>query len=318
MTFDENMRDTYHHLATEGATAWDVYAGENSEQIAEEKGISEEQWADARVAMQFGHEIMEEELYKGVPTSDEERKNRVYRLIQEQLHGNLLGMHSDEERRARLLMILQAAQQLNENEVARLAQLETEELENTLVVLTMEWTMDRVLPDLLAQCKLLMQDEEQKEEVLNNAGALAVAAYMNSPQAQQMPEILGGYAGAIDCCQPCGGGANSEDNFLDQLAYALLVISALVACAAVLAYCSSVFASVVAHAMVEHTVAGISAVIAADGATLFPLLVKMLKAALIGGLLGGAVKLLSEIFDRGPDVVNIEEQQRVDNVNYVS
>lgn len=309
MIWDENMREIYDQLAADGATAWDVYSGENSEKIAEEKGIPHEKWVDARVAMQIGHEAMEEELDRGIPRSEAERNRRIYNAIKNQISGNLHGMN-DEERRARILMTLQAAQQMDESDVARMAHLQTEELEERLVNLAMDWTKNRVLPELQRQCTLLMQNEEQRETALNNAGAVAVAVYMNDEYAQVMTEVLGECAGMIEYCQDVEDSAEQDNQYadtpgyaaqnetpdysiLDLVAFGLLLVSASLACAALASIGTVVFSTAVSHVLVEGTVAGIGAAVSAEMPLLCGFLGEMLKVSLAGTILSAVVKGLA-------------------------
>lgn len=310
MTWDENMQKTYDQLAADDATAWDVYSSEDCEKIAEEKGIPWEKWADARVAMTMGQGAIEEELENGIPQSDAERERRLYAVIKNQITGNLRGMRSDEERRARVLMTLQGAQQMNENEVAQMALLSIEELEEKLVDLAMDLTKSRVLPALEKQCTLLLHNEEQKASVLNNAGAMAAAVYMNDAHAQDVPVFLGSCAGLIEHCQNVVDAAEqngknellseydaqnetSDYNILDIVAYGLLLVSAAIACAVLASFGAVVVSTAVSHVLVEGTVAGIGAAVAADIPLLGGILGEMMKVSLAGTILSVVVKGLA-------------------------
>lgn len=310
MTWDENMQKTYDQLAADDATAWDVYSSEDCEKIAEEKGIPWEKWADARVAMKIGQEAIEEELENGIPQSDAERDRRLYAVIKNQITGNLRGMRSDEERRARVLMTLQGAQQMNENEVAQMALLSIEELEEKLVDLAMDLTKSRVFPALEKQCTLLLHNEEQKASVLNNAGAMAAAVYMNDAHAQDVPVFLGSCAGLIEHCQNVVNAAEqngknellseydaqnetSDYNILDIVAYGLLLVSAAIACAALASFGAVVVSTAVSHVLMEGTVAGIGAAVAADIPLLGGILGEMMKVSLAGTILSVVMRGLA-------------------------
>ncbi len=289
----DNITEKYEALASGTSSAWEVYSGERADAMAEENSIPEEKWLDDCAAMQAGQEIVAEELAKGVPKTAQEREARLRGVISRQISGLLRGQSDDVARRGALLHALQTASdfQLDDDRVAELSRLDLDTLQDKVVDAAMNLTMNIALPVMQQKCQeaaQTVQDPEQQTQTLDNPGALAVAGYMEEPGLRQMPAAVGACAETVSCCYAAG----SWEDSLDRFAYGCLITASLLACFSLIVISSVAAASVLTEltglVVIEGSLAGIGATVAADIALvsdwiLIPL-VLALGVAAIGGL----------------------------------
>jgi|GEM_PF-6736001 len=245
MPNNDDFRNIYDNLATDGADTWDIYAGENAQAAAEEKGVPADKWEQDRVRMQMGHEMMTEMLNEGIPEpASAEEEERLCDLISGLIDTRLCCLSDDTARKGMLLQAIvagkAAGQEVDEEELAAMGLLDVNTLKAQLVDLTYSYTMDCVRPAILKQCELLMNDSEQAEEALRNPGALAVAAYMAAAGAkedaageilslQDMPEVAGAAAGLVEHINEESAKGTADAEILNSVAHGLLVLAAILA-----------------------------------------------------------------------------------------
>lgn len=245
MAFDiEQIRKNYDALASGVSNSWEVYTGEQAEELATQTyNIPKEKWMEDCVAMQVGQETVREELDQGVPKTDEERLDRARALIARQVRGYLCSQKDDAGRRGMLLHALQSASnfQLSDERVAELSRMDINALQNEVVNAAMHLLHTVALPKIKQACEMAQEQVQanaqelgQPDQAMDNPGALAVAAYLAAPALQQMPFLAG--AGA---CAACAGGTDVEDTF----AFTLLIIGAALVCVSLMVVVSNVIAA---------------------------------------------------------------------------
>lgn len=287
----DNITEKYEALASGTSSAWEVYSGERADAIAEENSIPEEKWLDDCAAMQAGQEIVAEELAKGVPQTAQEREARLRGVISRQISGLLRGQSDDVARRGALLHALQTASdfQLDDDRVAELSRLDLDTLQDKVVDAAMNLTMNIALPVMQQKCQeaaQTVQEPEQRKEVLDNPGALAVAGYMEEPELRQMPAAVGACAETVSCCYAAG----SQEGNLDEIAHGFLFTAAILVCFSLMVLTNTVAASAAAtvvESMMFEAGAGICATIAegialASDWILIPLVLALGAAAIAG------------------------------------
>lgn len=308
MDFD-NILEIYNKLTANDPTSWEVFSGETSRVVAEEKGIPHEKWSDDCVEMQIGQQVLAEELEEGIPQTAEERESRIKAQIAKHISSSLRHQENDVARRGLLLQTLQVAGRPDE-ELAELRHCKLEDLQNKLVELTYHHTINTVLPEIKRQCDLLMMDPDQEKIALENAGALAVAGYVEVPEVQHVPEVVGSTAELVSCY--CAD--TSSDDILNGIAYGLLVIAGVIACLALTSFAASVFSAVATEVLVEGTLAGVGAAVSADIASISGFIMGMLKVSLGTACVAGIPALISVFTNWEGTPIHIEPISTPDKV----
>ena len=288
----ENILKLYDFLTTNSVNSFEVYASEQTQALANEKGVDAEKWSVDRTALQFGQAIIAEELSRGLPTTAEEQEQRIRTLLSRLLNAHLRNQPNDIARKGVILQTLRAADAVCETELGTLSQLDLTELKHKFVDATYQFTTTTVLPAMKHQCNLLMLNTEQDSSVhLDNAGALATASYLEIPAMQKMPE----FAGAVSeiTCQSTS--SYTADDVIEIVAAGLLVVAGILAFLTLLSMTATVFSAVGAHILVEGTLAGVGAAIAADVAFASGFVMKMLLAAAGTACLSALTKLLGKV-----------------------
>lgn len=290
MDFD-NILETYNKLTADEPTSWEVFSGETSRIIAEEKGIPQEKFSDDCVEMQIGQQVLAEELEEGIPETADECESRIKALIEKHIRSSLRMQKNDVARRGLLLQTLQAAG-LEDEELAELRHYDLENLQNKLVELTYQHTINTVLPEIKRQCNLLMMDPDQKNIVLENAGALAVAGYMEVPEVQHVPEVIGSTTELASCYS---GTDTSSSDILNGIAFGLIVIAGITASLALISLGASVFSAAAAEVLVEGSFAGVGAAVTADIGIISGFVAGMLKFSLGAAVASCFTALISKL-----------------------
>ncbi len=288
----ENILKLYNFLTSNSSSSFEIYASEQTQVLANEHGVSAEKWSDDRTALQFGQAIIAEELSRDLPATFEEQEGRIRTMLSRMVDAQLRIQPNDIARKGLILQILKSTGSVDETELTMLSQLDLTDLKHKLVDTTYQFTTNTVLPAIEHQRNLLLLDTEQTAPIqLDNAGALAAAAYLEVPTMQKMPEI----AGAVSeiACQSTSS-SNASD-IIEKIAFGLFVIAGILAFLALLSMTATVFSSVGAHILVEGTLSGVGAAIAADVALAAGFVMKMILVAAGSTCLGGLAKLLGKV-----------------------
>lgn len=304
----ENMIQAYNKLEPGNSNAWEIYAGERSQAMAEEQDIPQSKWMADRMTMQLGQEVMDQELAKEIPYSPEEWDARLRDMVSRQV-GRLLRSESNDMARKGLLFqilrnnaVLEAAEagvKVSEEEVEVIHRLSLLEMQDAVVELGMKWTKQRVLPILHQQCGLLNQPPEQLKELLKNPGALAVAGYLGIPELRNAPETVGAAAEAASHFQK-NTGITSEDVFY-YIAIALLALAVGITIIALVSLSSAWLTAGATHLLVEGTLTGITAAISQEMTFIGGFVLSMLKVALGNAVVGGLSALMGKLFHTEPN-----------------
>jgi len=287
MSFNEkNIHDRYNRLAEGTYESWEVYTGETAGAMAQEEGIPPQKWLADTGAMAAGQQIMQEALAQEPPKDQAELESRLRSLIRQIVSSQLRTLPSDMAKKGLLVQALATSGYAEEAELPRLARMELDTLQKKLEDAAYSQTVQVVLPALKQQIQLLAQDEKQAEKILENAGALGAAAYLNDPQLQENPEVVGASAELATHY----AGQTIDDDILLKIACGLFMIAVIIATL-------SLLAAGAAHLLVEGTFAGIGAAIAKEIALFSGMAVGMLKAALGSAVLGAIFAALQLVTD---------------------
>lgn len=290
--FDDILK-IYKSLLADDASAWDIYAGENFQEMAEKKGIPENKWANDRVEMQLGQEVIAEELSKEIPSSAQEQKARLRAFIEGQVSSRLKVEGDAAAQKGLLLRGLQAGQNMDSVELAKLGRKSMEELKEAFVSLAMDYTYEMVLPVIQHQCSLLLLEPERQGVALNNAGALAAASYLQVPELRQQPFTLGAVSEVIS-----QWAKENKAEILQEIAFGLLLVAGIMAGIALMVAEASVVGAAAAYVVTEGTLAGLGGAVTSEIALAAGFIGKLLVCALGSAVLGGATKLLAGLCAR--------------------
>lgn len=307
----DGIFNTYDNLSAEETSSWEINGGENFQETAEEKGIPESKWKNDRIEMQLGQEAMAEELAMGVPSSAEEQVTRLRSFVECQIGSRLKSEGDAVVQKGILLQALQSGRKIDSEELAKLSQKSVAELQNQLVDLTVEYTLQTVLPTIRHQCNLLLQKPEQQTKILSNAGALAAAYYLEIPALQQNPFVLGAASEVIR-----QQNLEKTAEVLEKIAFGLLLVAGILVGLSLMTAEATVLGTAVAHVLTEGTMVGLGTAIISDLALVSGFIVNMLAAALGSVLLGGLTKLLAH-FCEGRAEVHTENAGPNIQVSYV-
>lgn len=293
----EDIIHAYEGLSTGEASSWEIYGGENFQEMAQERGIPERKWKNDRIEMQLGQEVMAEELARGVPKSAEEQVTRLRAFVQSQISSRLKSEGDAVAQKGVLLQALQAGQRMDSVQLAAMSQKSVAELQGQLVDLTVAYTMQTVLPAIRHQCDLLLQKPEQQTKILSNAGALAAAYYLEVPALQQAPFVLGAASEVIR-----QQNLEKTAEVLQKIAFGLLLVAGILVGLSLMTAEAAVLGSAVAHVLTEGTVAGLGSAVVSDLAPVAGFIGNMLAAALGSALLGGLAKKLAHLCEERAEI----------------
>lgn len=304
---DQNFDDiynTYGDLAAGEGSSWEIYSGEEFRAKAEEKGIPESKWFNDHLEMAFGQEAVAEELSKGIPQSPEERESRLRAFIAQQIDCRLNSESDDIARKGILLQAIQSGRSLNASELAAWSRKDLNELREEVLNLTVACTIEKVLPEIDRQCRLLSLDPGQKEQVMKNPAALAAACYLEMPELREMASILGAEAEVI-----AQYATNTEPDLqvkaakvLEFVAYGLLLVSALIASWALFMAVNPIMGAFVIRAFFEgEAIAEVGALIVSVIPDMVAFLAPILKWSALGVVLSAVTGFLSHILSDRPE-----------------
>ena len=319
----ENMIQAYNKLEPGNSSAWEIYAGERSQAMAEEQDIPRSKWMADRMAMQLGQEVMAQELAREIPCSPKDWDARLRDMVSRQVGSLLRSESSDMARKGLLFQILrnnqileaaEAGVKVNEEVVEALHRLSLLEMQDAVVELGVKWTKQRVLPIFHQQCDLLMQSPEQLKELLKNPGAMAVAGYMGIPELRNTPETVGATAEAASHFQS-NTGITSEDVFY-YIAIVLLALAVGITIMALLSLSTAWLTAGATHLLVEGTLTGITAAISQEMTFIGGFVLSMLKVALGNAVAGGLSALMGKLFHTEPNHQSTQNLHAVSNTGH--
>lgn len=299
----ENIIQTYDRLTAGNSSAWDIYAGERSQAMAEEKGIPQGKWLSDRMAMQLGQEVMAYELSQGNPFTHDKWNARLRGMISRHVSSLLRGESSDMARKGLLLQILSnnlileahdAEGEVDDEEIENLRKLDLTDLQDAVVDLGVKWTKQRVLPLFQQQCNLLNQSPEYLTSLLNNPAGLAVAGYLEIPEIRNAPETVGAIAEGVSYCQNCNDA--DDDNLVHTIALVLLSLAVMLTILALIMLSTGWLTAGATYLLAEGTAAGITAFVAEEMAFISGYALSMLKVAAGSTVLSGLTALVAKLF----------------------
>lgn len=308
MSFNkENTVNRYDKLAEGNFESWEVYTGETAGAMAQEEGIPRKQWIRDTVAMQAGQDLVKQAMAQAATspetTASQELQDHVKDVIHDILESQLRSLPSDDARKGLLAQILVVSGYENPENLAALSRMEIRKLREKMENAAYTHTIDVVLPALRDQCALLMQNNEQTEQILKNAGALAAATYLEYTELRDLPQVIGASAQLATSY----AGTNSTDDTCFRIATALFVIAAIIAALALLYGSTSILVGGMGHLLMEGTVTGIGAAIAEEVALGVGFVVGTLKAAAGTALVASVFAAIQQIFDWNSGYTNTNQ-----------
>ncbi len=268
----------------------EVLTWDDTENIAVDKGISAEKWRIDRVDIQMGREIMRGECANEVPDTYEEQMARIEDFIDRKLSGLLQGQSNYFAERGMLMNIIQNLRPLSEAEIFDYRLRSLVQLRKEAVRLIANLVRTQALTTIQEVCKSISADGEKESVVMDNIGALTVAGYIEIPELQKFPEVLGASSELVSQAKK----ENAHD-LLKLISYGLLVIAAMCVLLLLLGGMSTLGAATLAGIVFDGTLAGIGATIAAEIASFTGFAVFMLKSALVSSVLSGLVSLIADL-----------------------
>ena len=280
----ENILKLYKLLMSGSSNSFEVYAGEQAQSLAAEKGIPEEKWLADRTEMQFGQEIIANEFSRGIPNTDTELEQRVREMLSRMLDAQLRSQPNDIARKGLVVQTLLSAGEIDEDNLSAVSQRDLPYLKNRLVNTIYNYATDVVLPAMQHQCDLLKLDIKSEEPIgPSNAGAYAVASYLETPELQSVPEVVGAVGEIV--CTPTH--SISAEDFFAWLSVALISLAAILAFLGLLTLSAGIISTAGSFILVEGTTAGVGAAIVADITAISGFVINMLLAAIGPAVLGG-------------------------------
>lgn len=301
---EENTFNRYDRLAEGNFESWEVYTGETAGAMAQEKGIPRKQWLRDTAAMQAGQDLVKQTMIQAAsPQESQELQDHVRGVIRDILTSQLRSLPSDDARKGLLAQTLVVSGYEKPENLAALSRMEIAELRKKMENAAYNHTIDVVLPALREQCSLLMQNTDQTEQILKNAGALSAAAYLEYPELRDQPQVIGASAQLATSY----AGTNSTDDICFRIAAGLFVIAAIIAALALLYGSTSILVGGMGHLLIEGTVTGIGAAIAEEVALGVGFVVGTLKAAAGTALVASVFAAIQQIFDWNSGYTNTNQ-----------
>lgn len=283
----DRIATAYQALTEKDCTSWDIYVGEQTGAMAQERGISPEQWGRDSVLMQSGQVLMARELDRPLPP-EPEWEQYVRDLIAREIRAKLNAQNSNIARKGLLIYALHAGFRAEGRSEAviqtQLQSMDQQQLEQKLIDMSYQWAMQIVLPAIE---RAAQKQTEPMEIPLENAAAFAAAAYIESPAVQAFPEAVG-CAAELGCRYQ----ETSGSKILTWIAVGLLVLAAIIATLALLALATTALNAIAAPLLVDGAVT-VGTAVTAEVALISESIGHMLQAALGSAGLGSAVGLLS-------------------------